>query len=81
MNGRGKLAVVVVSVVVAAVAGLLLAEWLLPPVAGTGMQGLPGIYLACAALLAGMVAWALRLARVNGRRALPAAEAARPGSI
>ena len=45
MNGRGKLAVVIVSVVLAAVVGLLLAEWLLPPLAGTGMQGLDGFYL------------------------------------
>ena len=36
--------------------------------------GLPGIYLACAALLAGMVAWAARLARANASRILmPAA--------
>ena len=45
MNSRGKLLVVAVSVVVAAVAGLFLAEWLLPPLAGTGMQGQSGFYL------------------------------------
>ncbi len=45
MNARGKLAAVVVSAVLAALAGLLVAEWLLPPVAGTGMQGLSGFYL------------------------------------
>lgn len=45
MNGRGKLAIVVVSVVLAAAVGLVLAEWLLPPLAGAGMQGLDGFYL------------------------------------
>lgn len=45
MNGRGKLAVVVLSVVLAAAVGLALAEWLLPPLAGTGMQGMSGFYL------------------------------------
>ncbi len=51
MNARGKLLVVAVSVVVAAVAGLVLAEWLLPPLAGTGMQGQSGFYLRMKSIL------------------------------
>jgi hypothetical protein len=51
MNARGKLVVVTVSVVLAAVAGLLLAEWLLPPLAGTGMQGQSGFYLRAKSVL------------------------------
>jgi hypothetical protein len=45
MKGTTKLLVIVVSVLIASVAGLLLAEWLLPPLAGTGMQGMSGFYL------------------------------------
>jgi len=51
MNARGKFVVVIVSVAVAAVAGLFLAEWLLPPVAGIGMQGLSGFYLRMKSIL------------------------------
>ncbi len=51
MNGRGKLVVVIVSAVLAAVVGLLLAEWLLPPLAGTGMQGQSGFYLRAKSVL------------------------------
>lgn len=45
MNGRAKLVVVAVSVALAAAVGLLLAEMLLPPLAGAGMQGMSGFYL------------------------------------
>jgi len=51
MNARTRLVVVSVSVVVAAVAGLFLAEWLLPPLAGTGMQGQSGFYLRAKSVL------------------------------
>ncbi len=51
MNARSKLVAVIVSVTLAAVAGLFLAEWLLPPVAGAYMQGLSGFYLRMKSIL------------------------------
>jgi len=45
MRMTTKLAVVMAAVIVAGALGLVLAEALLPPVAGTGMQGQTGFYL------------------------------------
>ena len=45
MTPRMKMAVIVAAIVVAGALGLVLAQLLLPPLAGAGMQGQSGLYL------------------------------------
>jgi hypothetical protein len=45
MKAKTKLAVISVAVIIAGATGLLLAEALLSPIAGVGMQGQSGFYL------------------------------------